>query len=435
MNRRLPVYGILVIALAVPGIIHAREWTLDDAVRTAVDASHRARIERLDADAATLDSHNANAHKYPTLSASASANVLSEVMELETPAKSIQFGDYDSYDLSLRISQLLYDGGRYTYAGKAAEERHRARLSQAEAGELAAEFEVKNAFYTLLMAEQSANAVREAISEAENHLGDIEALRDQGMALENDVLRARLRISTARMELTSREADIERAKAQFRDVLGIDPGEDVRLAWNDPGSKPAISDSDVSLLYNRPEFSAFDAASQSSQYMARSARSASYPTVSLSGGFNYGQPGLDPPANEWMHYFSAGIMVNWRVWDWNITDREAEKAFIETRKIDADREDFTQDMFRRYREALTALQEAESRADLAAESADYASQNLALVTASYREGMSTETDYDNAHVAYTKAGIDLATARIMIYLRAAAVDYICGKRYTGGSHE
>ena len=435
MIRCLLIYGFLITACAVPGIANAREWTLDDAVKTAVNASHSARVERLEADAASLDTENASAHRYPTLSASASANVVSEVMKLETPVKSIQFGDYDSYDISLRIRQIIYDGGRYSYAGKAAEARHQARLSRAEAGELTAEFEIKSAFYTLLLAEQSAKAVREAINEAENHLHDVEALRDQGMALENDVLRARLRISTARMDLTSREADIERAKAQFRDILGIESDDEVALVWNDTGIDNSDPETNTSLLFDRPEFRAFEAASRSSQYTARSIRSATYPTVSLSGGLNYGQPGLDPPANDWMHYFSAGITVNWNMWDWNIADREAEKAFIETRKIEADREDFTQEMLRRYREAVTALNEAESRAELAEESAEYARRNLELITASYREGMSKETDYDNAHVAYTKAGIDLAASRIMIYLRVAAVEYICGIRYTEGSHE
>ena len=84
---------------------------------------------------------------------------------------------------------------------------------------------------------------------------------------------------------------------------------------------------------SRPEFKAFDAAVIASEKTVKVARADVLPNVGLFGGFYYGKPGLDLPANRWMHYFASGVLLNWNVWDWGKTKREIEKAYITKKKI------------------------------------------------------------------------------------------------------
>jgi len=367
---------------------------------------------------------------------SANAQVVSEVMKITLPGKTIRFGDYDSYDFKLKVNQLIYDGGRLNSLREAGITRSEMSGLRAEAAELAVEFQAKSAFFQVVMAEESVKSVRESIKEAENHLNDVRALYVQGMALENDVLRARLRISMEELELTSGEADIERAKAGFRKVVGIPSREDVTIVWN--VSRPdtaAVSAGYDEALDKRPELKAFDAALQASDYSIGGARAGMYPNIALYGAFNYGKPELDLPANEWMYYFSGGVTMSWNVWDWGKNRRETERAEMNKRKIAHNRDDFERSLAEQISEAVTAYREALKRADLADETAKVSKKNLDLISSSYREGMATETDYDSAHATYTAAVHKQSGARIAVYLSKAYINYVMGIRYSGDDNE
>jgi outer membrane protein TolC len=285
------------------------------------------------------------------------------------------------------------------------------------------------------MAEEALNASRESISEAENHLHDVNARREQGMALENDVLRARLRISTAQMDSVSSLAEVDRAKANFRKVVGIESDADITIAWGDTSADFTGLLNLLEVSRERPEFKAFNAAIEASKMSAESARAGILPSVAMFGAFNYGKPGLDLPANKWMHYFNGGVRLNWNVWDWGKTHRDREKADVNTLKIIRNRNDFERSLSQQASEASALYNEANKRAELAGEAADFSRKNLELVSSAYREGMASETDYDNAHVAYTRAIIEQSVSQVNLHLTAAYIEYVIGIRYTGGNNE
>jgi len=427
--------GSLIVLFFTAQSAFAETWTLARTVKTAIESSNSVAVELLNADEAYIDAVNAEKSRYPAVSFSAGANIVSDVMEIDMPQKSIRFGDYDSYDMKLRLKQLLYDGGRLKAMTEAGVSRSLMNKHRAEAAELFTEYQAKTAFYRVVIAEESAKAARESIHEAENHLHDVNAMYEQGMALEHDVLRARLRISTAGMELVTRKADIERAKAFFRKIVDSDSSEDVIVEFNMDQKDRLQLVNQINAAKNRPEFKAYDAAITASDKSAHGARAGVFPTVVMFGAFNYGRPGLDMPANEWMHYFSGGIQLNWNVWDWGKTRREIEKAEINKQKILKNRSDFERMLSEQISEAAAAYEETQNRADLAAEAAEFSKRNLELVSSAYREGMTSETDYDNSHTAYTKAVHEQSVSQVMLHMSAAYIEYVLGIRYTGEINE
>lgn len=414
----------------------AEPWTLNRTVKTALESSNTIAVELIGADEAMLDAADAGKGQLPTVSLSAGVQAVSEVMEINLPGKKIRFGDYDSYDLKLRVNQLIYDGGRLKSLREAGVNRSAMNVLQARAAGLAVEFQAKYAFFQVVMAEETAKSVHESINEAENHQNDVRALFSQGMALENDVLRAQLRISMAELELTSSNADIERAKARFRKVVGIPPGEEVTIEWKvKQADNGALAAGFNEALEKRPEVKAFDAALDASGYSIDGARAGKHPNIALFGAFDYGKPGLDLPANKWMHYFSCGVSLNWNVWDWGKAQREIEKAELNKRKIIHNRSDFERLLAEQVSEAVTAFEEARKRAQLAAETVMVSRKNLDLISSAYREGMATETDYDSAHTVYAAVFYKQSGASVAVYLSEAYVDYVMGIRYSGENNE
>ena len=434
MNPKAIMYALFcTCVLSSAG--HAGVWTLERTVETALRESNRVAVERLEADEAFLDARTAESGILPTLSFSAGANYISEVMKIDLPFKSVRFGDYDSYDMSVSMNQLLYDGGRLKALKKANEEQSAMNIHEAESEARAVEFQAKAVFFTLVMAEQSRLAAEESLAEAQNHLGDVEALHGQGMALEIDVLKARLRVSHAEMELYERTAAIEKAKAGFRKIAGCAPDDEVEIVWDNRGHDQVPVKNHGNAFSTLPEFMALDTAIRAAENRTRVVSADMKPQVGLFGKYSYGKPGLDLPKNEWMDYFSGGIQVKYNLWDWGKNRRESEKALIAALKLKKVRDDLKRAIAQQITEAYADYDEAVKRTELAAESERLARRQLEMASVSYREGASTETDYDNAHASFTRSIYESTMANAALWISMAKIDYIMGIRSAGGNHE
>jgi|GEM_PF-2693439 outer membrane protein len=426
---------LFVLMVSVPFAASGAEWTLGQTIETALQVSGAGKIEKLDADEAVLETADVRSKRYPQLSLAADAKVVSDVMEIEMPLNTIRFGDYDSYNLSVAVTQMLYDGGRLRSLEKAGQARVRMNESEALAANLESEFRAKTAFFGILLARRQLDAAVQNREEAANHLKDIQALRGQGMALENDVIRSKLRVSTADLALHERESAFSRSVAAFRRVVDIPPDESVDIVW-EGAYEPAfdgIHPGDIEK--SRPEFRAFDAATEAAGYVADAARAGRRPKIGLGAGMNYGRPGLDMPANEWMHYASGGVSLDWDLWNWGETGRAIAKADITARKVTENRREFAREMEWRLVDAQTAFDESRNRRILAGEALIFAESNLSVVSAAARAGTVTETEYDNAHAAFSQAQMDAAAADVAVWLSTAQVEYVLGIRYKGGVHE
>ena len=415
----------------------AEVWTLDRTVRAAVSASTGAAVSRLDAESARLDARNAETGWYPGLSFSSSANYVNKVMEISTlPGRTIRFGDNDSYDFKLKLNQLLYDNGRLNSLRESGRRRAEMSVHQAEAAELAAEFQARTAFFSVAAAKENIAAAKQSIDEAQTHLASVTALRQQGMALEDDVLLSKLRVSQAKMGMVSQEAELERARASFRKTLGLPADAAVDVEWKAVAAADIPDTATAEAAYRkRPEFKAYEAALRTAETSARAARADKYPNLGLMTSYDYGKPGLNLPANDWMNWFSAGISLNWNVWDWGRVNREVEKAEISRDKTRQNIADLQRTVSSQLTEAMAGYDEAKQRRMLAEESADYAKRHLDLVNTSFKNGAATERDYDAAFARYTRSISDAAAAGIAVQVRKAQVEYVLGIRYRGGNNE
>lgn len=412
------------------------EWTLEKTIDVAREVSNQMDIEQYEAEKADIDAVTYNKKWLPSLDVSATAKYVSEVMEINIPFKTITFGGHDLYDFSVTLNQLIYDGGRLRALMEAGEKRSLTSRYTTEAIGLGVEFQAKVAFFSVVIAEKALQVASQSLEEAKRHLHDITARFEQGMALENDVLRAKLRVSNAEMDIVSKNAGIEKGKAAFRKIAGLGADEEVTIVWDEERGMQTI-DREIWEQFSerRPEFRAYDSAITASEKRMRVLKADYYPGLGLFGRFNYGKPGLDLPDNEWMHYFSSGVTLNWNAWDWGETKREIDKASLDKKRIQKNRDEFKLALTQQITEALAEYREAQRRMKLAEEAESLARKQMELTHSAFGEGAATETDFDNAHTMFTKATYEKAISKVSLWMCAAKVDYMLGIRYSGGTHE
>jgi len=410
-------------------------WTIDRTVTTAVEVSNTVALERLDIDLSYLDAVSARMEWFPKLSFNAGVKYISEVMEIKMPFQTIRFGDNDTYDFNIQFNQLLYDGGRLKAIRDASEKRSLMSANRAKAVALAVEFRAKAAFFGVAITEQTLKSSEQSLLEAKNHLYDVKARFKQGMTLENDVVSAELRVSQAEMDIISHQASRERAKAVFRKITGLGHDEPVTIEWKDKSALFSEIPRIETALEKRPEYKAFNAAIDASKWTARGSRADRRPQISMFGAFNYGKPGLDLPANEWMHYLSGGVFLKWNILDWGASTRNTEKSFIAMKKTEKQRDDFTRNLAEQFSEALSEYAEAEKRQKLSEQAAAFAHRQMELINAAYRAGTATETDYANAHASFTRATLDKTISTVALRFAEAKIDYVLGIRYNGGKND
>ncbi len=148
----------------------AAEWTLGQTVERAQAVSGAVRIEELSATEAALDAETARTRWYPQVAVGAEARVVSDVMELDMPLGKISFGDYDSYDFTLSVTQTLYDGGRLSALRAVGGARARMNRSNADAARLGVVFHTKASFFRVIMSEKLLEAAEQSRDEAGRHL-------------------------------------------------------------------------------------------------------------------------------------------------------------------------------------------------------------------------------------------------------------------------
>jgi len=424
---------MLSIFMFLSDLADADVWNIEKTINAALASSDKSKIENIKSLSADLDETSAKMGWFPTVSFSASGKYVNKVMEINMPFKTIQFGDNDSYDLKVQVNQLIFDSGRLRSLRESASHRSLAFEKQKESVELVTEYQAKAVFYSVLSGIKNIEAAESSVREAENHLKEVDARYKQGMVLETNLLMSKLRVSQAKMDLVSKQADLDKYKALFRKITG---GEgDVEISMNDSMKTIDNVRAFSGLLEKRPELKAFSETILSYDRNARAAKSEALPVVGLFGAYNYGQPGLDLPKNEWMNYFTTGVYLNWNVWDWGSAKRNSEKMILSKKVTEREKSDFEKTLRQNLDEAVAEYEKSCKRVDLAKEAFDYSKENLSQTNKLYKEGMATETDYDNAHSAFTRAASEISVSDAIRNLALAQLEYVLGIRYNGGKNE
>lgn len=315
----------------------------------------------------------------------------------------------NNYSTRFVLQQPIFNGGRSWYGRRMAK-------SYSDAADKAAiytiqetAFQVRKAYYSVVLARESLVVLDAALEAARSHAHQAGRMAAQGLATRADELKASVRVAELEQKRISAANSVTVAgeylklAAGWRDDRPVLPLDSLSLVAFETGLDSLIS----YALTSHGQLAAADRAALAAGYGARSALGALIP--SLNGFAQYerdGKKAFGGDGDNWM----VGLSLDWNVFDGlgsagNVKSARAmrEKALNEAamlrHKVEVD-----------VREAWLNLNAAREQTGVARAAREQALESLRIVENQYREGLASITDLLDTEAAATGAGLNLSAA-------------------------
>jgi outer membrane protein len=225
------ILALFLCAVAAP--VQGRVLTFESAIALALENNDEMRLADQDQLRAREEIREGWADALPDirLSSHYDRSWVLPTFVFDTPdgQQTFTIGTSNSITSVVRLRQSLYGGGRVGAALRAA----RAFRDFASEGYLLSKQSVaaraEIAFYDALLAESLVRVTSEALRLAEANLFQVQSLKSAGRVSEYDLFRAEVQVSELRPDSIQAAKNMELARTDLRDVIGIDQSEEVVL--------------------------------------------------------------------------------------------------------------------------------------------------------------------------------------------------------------
>lgn len=411
---------LMALMLLISCTALARDLTLSEAMKQAVDHSYRVKASAAQTEAARQTAKAAAAERLPTLSLSASASYKDEVPQLEIELPTGQtfrrdFGFNENYQADLRLSLPLYAGGRVSGAialANATRDYYEA-LERADLDQIYLMTRV--AYLSLYRADQMVAAAQAALKRAEIIRRDVQSLHDAGAADSVDILDARLAVTGARFALKSAQSNRRQSEIDLLILVGWDVSEEISLV-DEPGEPSMSGVEHVAIDSSKPDLAAAASMVEMNQQTLSLARSSYLPTITAFGGYSWGKPNIDPFHDEFNDYFVVGGSLSWT---FNLGGKTASDASSARHRLNAARHQLDGAIERADRQGRIALEELRltfERYETAVANYQITSDNHRLATQKHRQGVLSSNRLLEIEASLSEAEASLASARADFYI-------------------
>jgi outer membrane protein TolC len=299
------------------------------------------------------------------------------------PANAVQTGLRSNFSTNLTLDQALF---RPRLVAEAAAARAGARVAGADAEQVALDvaFQVVDAYFAQLRAEQLARVQEEQLREFERSARDL-ALRERaGAGRRVDALRAEAQRALAAVAVREARAVAAQAAAALVATVGVDDSAfviDTALAL--PGPAPRSLDSLLAAAEREsPILRAAAAVVDQRRAFVRAARADLLPALGVQLGTGYQQSDLNPRAG----FTTFGLSLGWPVFTSGANQALVRASEAEARLAEAEAQTERNELRRRVSAALARWHEAERRSGAAAAGVRAAREALRIVQGAYAEG-------------------------------------------------
>ncbi len=323
---------------------------------------------------------------------------------------SIALGSADNYLLRLNLQQPLFTWGKLFNAYRLAGLNLEAQKAAYEQARQEIKLQALAAFYQALLAEKTANLLKESYEQLQRHVQQVQKLYDNGLASRLDLMRARVSLTNMANQVTQVENGAELARAALRNLTGIPRTTTIIFAEElHPDTTPieTLGALDTARQY-RPELVQLRRLTQMADINVRIARTANLPSLFASSNLDYKKPlGFQ---DKWGKDWNATLGVSWPLFTGLGNLHKLRQAQSRYRQIRWSEKMVEDAIALDVQVAINNLLQEEKNIAYQGENVQLAEEAFRLAEEKYQNGLITNLEFLDTQLALTQSRLSYFTA-------------------------
>ncbi len=429
------LYLFLLFSLVIfTGTAHARAYTLDQAIETALANNPGLQADQMEEEASKAAFKDTKGRLLPQINVYGSYRRLSDpatVVPIKGFGGELPYFSRDQYSTGLRLSVSLFQGGRLRADVKAASSAMAASKAGTTRNRQVLIAQVTDIFNFIVYLKALVRAQTDTLEALEKTRNDAALRLQLGRVAPLDLMEMDTQVASQEQAIVSTRETLRRARQRLAVLMGLEPSAEPRVTGEltDSASSPPVSDSVEELLEKRPDVIQAQRQVEKAEAALERAKGLRLPGLELFG--DYGRrAGSGFEGNE--EVWSAGINLSLNIFSGgSISAKIAEaqaRVMAARKRLKALRLETRSQVL----SALSALKEAEARLVLSRKAQKSAEEAFRIEKLRYEKGAGTVTDLLKAQAAWQTAKAQLTQA---LYDKMAAITAIRLSTGTILSHE
>mgnify|MGYP000298458570 FL=1 len=329
-NRTLLATVTALLSLSV-----SAQVTLDECKTSARDnypAVKQYRLIELSRDY-TMD--NASKAWLPQVSLNARASYQSEVTRLPVDIPGVEISPLpkDQYDVSVNVSQQIYDGGSVSSSKRLEDARSDVECEQVNVAIYDVYERIDQLYFGILLLDEQIRQVRLLQDDLSLSYQAISGMVRGGVANQTDLDA----VKVEQVKAAQTETGLVTSRATYLKMLSTFIGKPI----SDSVSLVRPAESDVSgMVNNRPELALYSAQNRLLDQQLKSLDTYLRPRLGLFLQGGYGNPALNMLKNGFEAYYKVGATLTWNFGSLYTRANDKRKIETESLNIQAEREAF-----------------------------------------------------------------------------------------------
>lgn len=384
------------------------ELTLAEAVALAVEGNYSVRLKKKAVELAKLDIRDVTRRLLPGFDFAFTVTKLNEARSMNLPipgAGRLELSDDNQKNYHFGLSWPIYLFGKLENAERAARSGAEAREAEREGDAVAASFQVKQAFYGILLAERFVAIAEQSLKQIEAHVKTVASQFEVGMASKFDLLRIEVQRANTKPQLIRAKLALKNAKDGFNMILGrsvdtpfVAVG-DLVAKTEEPGTVEELT---LRALDGRQDLLRAKKDLEAAEYALKEARLGKRPTLAFQTNYNR-VIGAALPTDEWDESWNANVVMQVPILDQAAVSVASAKASknVERARIALE---MTENAVRLdVKQAVNELTQARELIVASEKNIEQAEEALNIANVSYENGLNTNLEVMDAQLALDQA--------------------------------
>lgn len=343
-----------------------------------------------------------------------------QIIEMEMSSK-------EQKNLGFSLSLPLYTFGKLEGTVKSSLLSEKAEILNYEKVKNKLVYEVKLAYYNYLLAKKFEEVSQQTLSQAEEHCRAAEKRFKYGTVAKFDLIRADVEKKTAEENLVKAKKNVELARMNFNNTLGLPLEEKIELEDIDFENLNFKNFSEEecfkNALKNRPEINQIEIAKKQAEIASKISRL--LPTIGLKLDYPLESSG-SAFANE--RVLSGVIFFDFPLFDSGASRARVNQAKENEKKLKISQERLIDGIKLQIKEAILNIEEAKTRIITSEGILAQAKEALRMAEAGYKEGVTSNLELIDARLAFYRAKLNYIQAVFDYKIAEAKLIFAMGER-------